>query len=84
MPKKPVDTQGVIQTAVEGLHSASVDMIGTQQSSELDLMTIGYWPAHDQLLLGERGHGRVWQLDLAQIRPLPYFNFQIFIPIIAN
>ena len=33
--------------------------------TNLDLFTISYWPAHNKLVLSERGNGRLWTLDLA-------------------
>jgi alkaline phosphatase len=38
-------------------------------NSDLDLFSIAYWPTRNQLVLGERGNGRLWTLDLANLEP---------------
>ena len=34
-----------------------------------DLFTIAYWPDKNWLVVGERGNGRLWKLDLATAQP---------------
>jgi alkaline phosphatase len=36
----------------------------------LDFFSVAYWPHHDWLIVGERGNGRVWKLDLADAKPI--------------
>lgn len=43
----------------------------TLAKTDLDLFGIAYWPAHDELVLSERGNGRLWTLDLATVEPIP-------------
>ena len=39
--------------------------------TDLDFFTIAYWPYHNWLVVGERGNGRIWQLDLDSAHPIP-------------
>jgi alkaline phosphatase len=36
----------------------------------LELVTMAYWPHHNALVIGERGNGRLWTLDLTTAQPI--------------